>query len=197
MPSGYTEPIAKGISFKQFIMGCARAFGACVSLRDDSADTPIPDEFKPSDYHRKELAKARAALARTQAMTNRQAHAAAQAEFRKRSAEHKQHITKAKALRRKYEAMFRQVQQWTPPTAEHTGLKDFMAKQITESIGFDCDTAYYEEHRPAHLAGPAWRTERIVQLGHDIAYHTAEHAAEVARAAERTAWVKALRESLK
>ncbi len=40
MPSGYTENIyyGKKVAFKDFALGCARAFGACVMQRDDPAD---------------------------------------------------------------------------------------------------------------------------------------------------------------
>ena len=34
MPTGYTYKIGEGASFKEFVMACARAFGACVEMRD-------------------------------------------------------------------------------------------------------------------------------------------------------------------
>lgn len=50
MPTGYTADIKDGISFETYAMNCARAFGACVSLRDKpSGGKVIPDAFEPSD----------------------------------------------------------------------------------------------------------------------------------------------------
>ena len=49
MPTGYTSKIYEGkenVTGKSFIMDCARGFGACISMRDESSDTPIPEEFK-------------------------------------------------------------------------------------------------------------------------------------------------------
>lgn len=57
MPTGYTWDIKDEITFEQFIMNCARAFGALVEMRDEPRDKKIPDELKPSDYHNKELSK--------------------------------------------------------------------------------------------------------------------------------------------
>lgn len=53
MPTAYTADIAKGITFKQYAMNCARAFGALIDLRDKPANCEIPDVVYPSDYHLK------------------------------------------------------------------------------------------------------------------------------------------------
>jgi hypothetical protein len=50
MPTGYTYNIKDGISFKEYAMNCAKAFGACISMRDEP-NKEIPNEFKPSSYH--------------------------------------------------------------------------------------------------------------------------------------------------
>ena len=47
MPTGYTAPIKDGISFNDFMWGCARAFGALIMMRDDPPGTPIPERFEP------------------------------------------------------------------------------------------------------------------------------------------------------
>lgn len=40
MPSCYTSDIADGkdVSFNDFVLKCARAFGACIEQRDDNAN---------------------------------------------------------------------------------------------------------------------------------------------------------------
>lgn len=65
MPTGYTAPIYEGkqITFPEFAMQCARAFGALIDMRDDPMDSPIPDAFVPDTYHARELVKAREQLA--------------------------------------------------------------------------------------------------------------------------------------
>ena len=58
MPSGYTENIyyGKEVAFKDFALGCARAFGACVMQRDDPADEK-PKIMPEESYHTEELKK--------------------------------------------------------------------------------------------------------------------------------------------
>lgn len=92
--------------------------------------------------------------------------------------------------------MLASVESWVPPTAEHIGMKDFMAKQIRGSIEWDCDKSFYSEPAPK-LPGLLWAGKKAAKLGADIAYHEKEYTEEVKRAADRTAWVKALRESLR
>jgi len=71
MPTGYTAKLMEsGQTFQDFVMQCARAFGACVMMRDDPMDAPIPERFEPSDYNVKRLAEAKAELVKLQAMTN-------------------------------------------------------------------------------------------------------------------------------
>ena len=52
MPSGYTSDIYNGkeVTFKDFALGCARAFGACVMQRDDPADEK-PKIMPEESYH--------------------------------------------------------------------------------------------------------------------------------------------------
>ena len=64
MPTGYTLDLydVKDITFEEFALRCARAFGALISMRDEPIDAPIPERFEPSDYHLKELEKAKKRL---------------------------------------------------------------------------------------------------------------------------------------
>jgi hypothetical protein len=64
MPTGFTADICKGaeVSFEDFAMTCARAFGALYSMRDEPMDAPIPETFVASGYHADELEKAKARL---------------------------------------------------------------------------------------------------------------------------------------
>ncbi len=71
MPTGYTAILMeKGQTFQEFIMGCARAFGALIEMRDSPNDAPIPDKFEPSDYHAKRIIELREKLAKFKLMTD-------------------------------------------------------------------------------------------------------------------------------
>ena len=73
MPTGYTADVADGkiTEFTEYALQCARAFGACIMLRDDPVSSEIP-EFEPSDYSAKELAEAEKDLSQFLAMNESQ-----------------------------------------------------------------------------------------------------------------------------
>ena len=196
MPTGYTADIIDGISFETYAMNCARAFGACVTLRDEpGGGERIPDDFEPSSYHLTAADKARAELATLDAMTPADLERAADEAWHDTEASRLKALEGARKQRAACEAMLVQVEAWTPPTPGHAGLHAFMREQIEQSIAFDCCGSWYKNQAPP-LTGAAWAAERRAALIYKVEHHDKEHAAEVARAAERTAWVQALRASL-
>lgn len=196
MPTGYTAAVADGIDFKTFAMNCARAFGALVTMRDDPADAEIPDAFPPSDYHERSLAEARTRLAALNAMTPDEIAAAAETAWQNDETYRARRIAECRALRAKYEALLADVVAWAPPTPDHIGMHEFMQQQLRDSLKHDCDESFYAA--PEAKPTPAeWLTMRRERAEWDIKYHTEHHAQEVARAKERTDWVRMLRASLK
>jgi hypothetical protein len=196
MPSGYTAPIAKRITFQQFALDCARAFGACITLRDEpGGGEQIPDAFEPSDYHLKAIDRTRTELERLSKMSAADCTRAANQEWEQAEVSRLERLQKALALRASYEDMLNQVERWNPPTDDHHELKKFMREQITESIRFDCSTEHCS--KPCErLSGEEWLQQKIKGCEGALSYHREHYAKEVKRAAEQTAWVKALRESL-
>lgn len=195
MPTGYTHKIKPqgGVTFEQFVLDCARAMGACVTLRDEpGGGEAIPEQFEPSDWHSNSLKEAQETLrdlqtASASEIVNRcgMEHAEAVGRVRLRN-------MACDEQRQAYEAMLARVRQWKPPTARHEGLRDFMVQQITESINFDC----HKQSEPTQPVPKEWLSKQIEECHRLIGYHAAEHAKEVARAADRTEWVRALRRSL-
>ena len=199
MPTGYTADIQKGITFKQFALACARAFGACVEMRDESMDTPIPDEFKPSDYHVKALQKGENDLRLYSSMSDEDATVSATESYRNELERCKKSLENGKKITKKYEDMLAKVEAWIPPTAEHIGMKTFMIEQIEGSIKHDGMEDYYEKaiKELKILTGKQWKENGVERAIRDILYHSKELEEEKRRADERTSWVKALKESLK
>lgn len=193
MPTGYTAAIADGIDFKTYAMNCARAFGACISLRDEPAGVEIP-EFQPTDYHITWLAQERERLAKLRAMTPGEADTAALRDYLDECERRVKRVRENDALRAKYEAMLQQVNIYQAPTPEHAGFKKFMAEQIEESLRFDCGRLFNDELK--QLSGADWLAAQLADAERGIAYHEQQHVEEVQRVARRNAWVKALRESL-
>lgn len=196
MPTGYTHDIPDGIDFKTYAMNCARAFGACVDLRDAPfGGDQIPDSFEPSDYHLKEAKKLRKELDEHYGMGLAKLYAAADKDWEDEEKYRRKKLRSIRNQRAAYEAMLEKVKAWTPPTPDHDELKTFMLSQIEQSIKFDCNTKYYET--PAEKPHwPDWAAKRRLKLEEDLQYHEEKYEEEKKRAAYNTAWIRALRAAL-
>lgn len=197
MPTGYTADLYEGkdVSFEGFIWECSRAFGALILMRDDPKDAPIPAVIEPDvRYYEDSKVKAEARLVELAAMTPEeimQANRQDRAEVLKSRAES---AVKRRLIRERYQAMLAEVAEWEPPTADHTGLKDFMVQQLEESIRFDCGDISWPEMPEVDPA--AWFEEEIARADRTIARSNQQIAEEIERARGRTEWVQALRSSL-
>ena len=197
MPTGYTSPIEKGISLRNFILICARGMGACIMQRDDAMDVP-PQKCEPSDYHLKAIAVAEKSLSDVKSLTDDIAEIKAKEEYKNEIESIEASIRKNNELKRKYEEMLSAVKSWVPPTSEHQGLKDFMVSQITESISFDCGGSYYREQldKLTPLTGQEWKEKERKKAIRDINYHQCENIKEVSRCNEQGEWIEQLYKSL-
>jgi hypothetical protein len=194
MPTGYTYPVCDGkiTEFSDFALSCARAFGALIMMRDEPADAPIPDEFKPdSSYYEERLATSMKRLGEVQAMTNAETDAAALASHNEAMASRAKYLSEKETEAARLNAMLTKVRAWKPPTDDHVEMKKFMIDQLTMSFPGD-----YAPAAPVLLDGATWRQKQIDDLAETMVRSKKEITAEAERAAGRTAWVKALRTSL-
>lgn len=167
-------------------------------MRDDPADKPIPDEFKPSDYHKKQLNAAIKRLKKIKAMSLSQCAKEAKVEYQKSLKYHQDAIKTDADLKFKYEDMLANVDAYAPPSPNHIEFKKFMRDQIVSSIEFDCMGDYHENaiKNLRQLPGSKWRIQEAAKCRKDIEYHEREQEKENERAAGRTQWVRQLRESI-
>lgn len=193
MPTGYTADIAKGITFKEYALNCARAFSALILMRDEPSDAPIPERFEPSNWNANELQNVSERLVQLRLMSPAEFDTAAETAYTEAVEEQNRRIKECNELRAKYEAMLAQVVAWQAPTREHVEYKAFMENQIRESIDFDC--RLYSEN-PTRMTGSQWLAKEIERAEWKIAYHTSENEKEIARTSSRNAWIKALRDAL-
>lgn len=198
MPTGYTANIEDGISFNEFILKCAKAFGACISMRDDPLDTPIPEKFEPSNYYKERIKESKENLNKLQQMSLSDAFLESQKEYSDSIKYNKNSIKKKKDLLNKYNKMLDNVVKWIPPSNDHIELKNFMTQQINDSIKFDCNIEYYERELKnlKLLSGKDWLKKRIKIVEEDIIYFTKEYEKELKNFNGKNLWVKQLRDSL-
>lgn len=196
MPTGYTSNIANGITFKQFAYECMRAFGACVTIRDDPA-APIPENFEAGNYHVERIQEREEELNNVLTMALADAEEAAEDDYNETQAHLLEMIDEARALRKSYEAMLEQVEAWTPPTPEHDNFKTFMRDQIKMSIDCDCSEEYYlrslKELRK--LTGMEWMDRKADEIRNSLDYHQRSFQREAESASRSTEWVKAVRDT--
>ena len=193
MPTGYTAPIQKGCTFKEFLFGCADMRD---EPRDEPQDKPIPDEFKPSDYHLEERKKAEAELAKLRRLTIKEADKRAGAEYLTQIDYINTQRAKNETTQKQYKAMLEEAKAWQPPSAEHVGLRNFMIQQIEDSAKFDDMGDYYEKQQPVKLSGLVWREKKCAEASENIGYHAAEYVKECERVAGGNQWMRQLRGSL-
>lgn len=193
MPTGYTQAVQNGTitDLKEYAMSCARAFGACIMMRDDPADAEIPEEFPASDYHAKALVEAQNELAMFDAMLEPDLRARYDADQAAAEKSHRESCRRKQTERARYEAMLKQVNEWNAPSDDHAEFKKFMASQLNESIKFDCTE--YDRESPADFE--TWKAKTRENLSWYVDYHAKGHAEEIERTNQRNQWIRLLRES--
>lgn len=197
MPTGYADPVRRGeiTTLRDFALSCARAFGACITMRDEPADAPIPEEFQPSTrfYDEKEAA-AEARLAELMGLTMADAEARALADYTEQVARWHERRARRAADRERYEAMLTQVEAWTPPGPDHVEFKAFMLQQLRQSIDFDCSDKY--DAAPERKSGPDWLADARTTATRDLERARRNRAEEINRVAGRNRWLRDLRDAL-
>lgn len=195
MSNAYTCEIPKGISFPDFALRCAREFGALIEMRDEPLDAPIK-KMEPGSYHMDVVKSHEKDIAAILSLSEEECDKKVENEYSDSLTAWYKHREYQGDLRGKLQGMLDKVNAWVPPTSEHTGLKEFMVEQIVSAIQFDCPESEDVEKEPVRPTGAQWRESVCRQLAESIEYHKKSYAREVARVAERNAWVQALRESL-
>lgn len=196
MPTGYTAGILDGkiTTFPQFAKQCMRAFGATIHMRDDDMDAQYTPRT-PSDYHTKEIAKAKQLLKDAETLPDETIITNKKAELEERKAYHLKSIEKAKVDTKAMNDILKDVHKWQPPTSEHTGIKYFMIDQIVKTIDFDCNTKYHDEGLAKvelellTLNAKSIREEMIAKAKNDFDYHTKQYNEDVERCNQSNKWV--------
>lgn len=199
MPTGYTAKLCdEDISFQEFAMTCAKAMGACISMREESLDAPIPDRFQPSKYHLEKMQAAESELDRITKLSDEECATEAHTEYSTAFTYHTKEATKDIAKDRRLKLMLIEVRRWEVPTSDHQGLKDLMIEQIESTIKFDCGDSYHADKlKSLRCETPEeWRAVQMAKAKKDIDYHHKAYIEEVDRVESRNKWIKQLRESL-
>lgn len=195
MPTGYTAKVESGetTELRDYILTCARAFGALIMMRDDPMDAPIPRKLEPDTrYYDERIATLTADIAKLSAMSSDDAlteSLAANNEARRR---HREFEAEDQLRLERHQTMAAMVEKWRPPTRDHVELKSFMLQQLEVS------SRHLGGHHklPDMPIGEEWRQKRLSDLQWQLENAKEHRDKEIERTAGRQAWIDALFASL-
>ena len=208
MPSGFTYKLCEGEqSFPEFVWDCVRAMGAFIHMRDDggNASLRLPEKDFCDRGSKEKVEERRAALRKEdrelrelKAKTPEQIEIDFENYKEKQIAEYEESLAKVTPIRNRLEAMRSQVMDWQAPSIEHEGLKEFMLKQLEETIKWDGQP--HPRERPTFPATAAeWHQEEIRHQERYVA-RTKELLEEEINSPDLTQdhidWIKALIDSV-
>lgn len=196
MPTGYTAGIVDGKikTFPEFAKLCMRAFGATIHMRDDSMTAEYQPRV-PTRYYSEQLEVYGKKLADAKSFSDEGVIDARKEELEKTKAYHEERIIEVNKNKDVLERFLNDVQKYTPPTAEHEGVKKFMEEQITETIKYDGSATYHEEalqkinEELADLNPKKIRAQMIADAERNVAYHEKQQAEELKRCTDSNKWV--------
>jgi len=196
MPTGYThELLEKKLSFPQFALLCARAFGATILMRDDPFDKPIPDTFEPSESYSKWEQEYRDKVANLEAMDTQQRLNFGLSLKKERVTMLERELDRCSEEDKVMRDMQEEVREWQPPSPDHEGMKKFMLEQLGTSLHGD----YYKDVLKEaclksvmdYFNGELESARRMVESSQR------NNQEEIERTNGRNLWVRQLRESLR
>ncbi len=192
MPNGYTAPIVESqneITFEDYARRCVRAF--LVYMRDE----PMDAEPKPpvlSDYHPKSIERAKERLKALEGLSKEEIEAKTEAFNDRLKEDYESSKLRHAKNKARYETMLAKVEAWEPPTPDHQKFKDFMVRQIKESMEWDLR----EPTEPTYISASRWFQEEKDNAQSDLKYHQERHAEELVNHKRAHAWVTTLLENL-
>lgn len=142
MPTGYTayikdEDITTG---KDFLKLCLRNFGVAINMRDESLSKPVPSQFEPNPYYKKNYEETVEIRNKYRQMTFEEAKKELIEKHKKDIESTRKSLDEYIAEDERYMKVRDEIEKWIPPTDEHKGLKKFALEQIDISM----NTSYYK-----------------------------------------------------
>ena len=190
MPTGYTADVVDGkiTELKDFALRCARGMGACITMRDDPWDAPIPENFEPHlSYYGPALEKARTELAKHLALPFHYYDETIEKEHQEELLRHNEYVARQAEQNARLHSMLAKVKNWD---CRAEGIKEFMIQQLSISI------EDYEHKAPVKMSPAEWALKKKEKLEWDIAYFEKQIAREFENTEGRNKWLKDLRDSL-
>lgn len=191
MHSFYTEILMdpeKEVTFRDFALRCAHAFGALSHLQEVVLD-PMPPEEDP--YFQQRLDRTKERLTRLEGLLAEDISREAEAYNERQQEQWKAEVGRSMRDKRQCRKMLAEVEAWVPPTEDHVQLKDLMRDQIKTILAMTRSS-----QPPSILSASQWYTQEISQAKNAVANATQGLQQEKDRVQKATEWILRLKESL-
>ena len=197
MPTGYTAEIFNGnTSAKDYILRCARAFGALGFMRDESWDAPIPEKVPEDTYPKECYEKARKRLEELKAMSEEDIHRENVHAYEEVKASWQRSWERNVAENARYDEVLEKVKAWdcsiNPDLQE---LKNFALEQLQVSKD---DPSWYQRHMNdiQPRSDEEWYREEMESCLRDISSYKIKIEKDEKWRAECNQWIADLKKSL-
>lgn len=196
MPTGYTCGVQNGeaTELKDYILQCARNFGACIHMRDEDFKNK-PKLREVNDYYLKQLERANKELEEYKLKTDEDFYQEMIKTYKRRKEEKENYLKEKEIHKQRYSEMLEKVKNWKPPTEDHIKLREFAIKQLECSIDFDCGCSSWLEPTPM----PTLEEYKQIELNcivNSIKRYSESYQAEVENTIKANKWITDLYESL-
>lgn len=191
MASGYTHKLHEGEQeFSEFILDCARAFGAYIHLRDEPHAVLSKINDCTADYQRR-VDRASEEYVEFTALSEFEQRDIYDKEIAEIEKHEKESRENKKAVAERYGKMLGKVLAWQAPK-ELENLKEFMKEQLESSIEFDCKV-----YKSRIREFGDWLDDKVSYLERSIERAEEQVREEKKRVKEQHAWHEALLKAAK
>lgn len=199
MPTGYTDGVAHGdiVSFKEYALLCARAFGVCISMRDEPLGVPIPF-FEENTCLKGMVESCEKDLRDFLSMNQEEKQVAFQNYVSSGIKRHTKIKEEKITMKYRYVSMLEKAKEFVPPTKDHVEYKQFMIQQLEDSIVWDCDTSYYDAKIDSlkNLSFEKWLDETLEEKYNSLKRNKKSLQEDNDRINSRNNWIAKLKEVL-
>ena len=204
MATGYTIEVLNGNAktLEDFAKVCLMGFGATSHMKEEPISTPYR-VMEVDANNKKEERKLKKRLKEFKLISDEQIYEDERNALTKSREHFADKKVKAKEARLKVEKLLREAQLWTPPSKKHKVMKDFMIKELKNTLDFDCDLKPIDtllediDGRLATIDVESIKENHIKQLEQKIDYHKQTHQGDIDHCNESNLWVSDLLDSFK
>ncbi len=202
MPTEYTHALLKGEqTVEEFALGCARAFGAYVEMKDEPLSVGAPEklEDKETELYLKNIADLQRQIRNVKKMSYARAAKYAENDYNSSRLYHTNALIELAEGSFRLSKAMAQVASYTPPTKDHEEYKSFMVRQLSETMDWSCDPSYHKEAlKNLKLQTPQeWKADKLEYLSERIEFKTKSLEKYTVRHTTCNDWIKQLHSSVK